>query len=295
MHKGLQALNSEHSQIVTLRKGLLVRTAQINTAQHITTDMCALPGLKLALVVDGCADFAFNGLDCVLGKTLGTDKNTGALINLVRPELCVQHCQPQTYAKTLSVYFSHDWLLQSLQNTPAQRLNILEQHLSVHMWEPSKKALVIAQQILLTPVSGCGVPKLFLESRCIELISEALLSLLDSAPHCAGAMISPDERLIRAKALLDNCNCEPFSLQAIAERVGMSISSLQRHFQRHFHISVAQYHRQQRLKRAIDALKNEHITIGQAADLAGYSNTANFSTAVKKEYGATPKQLQNTL
>ena len=75
----------------------------------------------------------------------------------------------------------------------------------------------------------------------------------------------------------------------------MSISSLQRHFQRHFHISVAQYHRQQRLKRAIDALKNEHITIGQAADLAGYSNTANFSTAVKKEYGATPKQLQNTL
>ncbi|MDY0206479.1 MAG: helix-turn-helix transcriptional regulator [Pseudomonas sp.] len=81
--------------------------------------------------------------------------------------------------------------------------------------------------------------------------------------------------------------------QDIAQQVGMSTSSLQRHFRNNFHLSVTQYHRQQRLRRALHSLQKDQISINQAAELAGYSTTGNFSTAVKKEFGVTPKQLQS--
>lgn len=280
-------------QVITLRSGLILHTANIHNLHRVITQATLRPSIKLAIVVDGQADISFDEQHFLLGNTPNTQGNTASLISLTRPTLFERRGSTQAYEKTVSISFSRDWVLESLPGAPKQLLDFIDQHLSAHLWQPSKKALAIAQQILATPSALFGMHQLFLESRCIELISEALFSLLRLTPPCTGQTISIDQRLMQAKLLLDSHQLTDLSSQDIAQHIGMSTSSLQRHFRRSFNLSVTQYQRQQRLKHALHSLQKDQISISQAAELAGYSTTGNFSTAVKKEFGVTPKQFQN--
>ena len=280
-------------QVISLRPGLIVHMVDVHNLQNMITQATVLPSMKLAIVVDGQADISFDQQRFVLGNSSKPKRNTASLLNLTRPTRFERRGVALAYEKTVSISFSHDWLLESLPSAPQQLLDFIEQHLSSHLWQPSKKALAIAQQIIATPSIGSGLHQLFLESRCIELISEALSSLLKQTPPCVGTTTAIYQRLMQAKSLLENPQLTHLVLQDIAQQVGMSTSSLQRHFRRSFNLSLTQYHRQQRLRRALHALQKDQFSISQAAELAGYSTTGNFSTAVKKEFGVTPKQLQS--
>ncbi len=280
-------------QVTALRPGLILHTANVHNLHRMTTQATLLPSIKLAIVVDGQADISFGEQRFVLGSSASQPGNTASLISLIRPTRFERRGLAHAHEKTVSISFSREWVLESLPSAPQQLLAFFEQHLSSHLWHPSKKALAIAQQILTTPPVLFGMHQLFLESRCIELISEALFSLLKLTPPCASEITSIDQRLMQAKSLLDSPQFSHLSTDDIAQQIGMSTSSLQRHFRRSFHLSVTQYHRQQRLRRALHSLQKDQINISQAAELAGYSNTANFATAVKKEFGVTPKQFQN--
>ena len=281
-------------QVIALRTGLIVHTVDVHNLQNMVTQATLVPSLKLAIVVDGQADISFDQQRFVLGNSSTAQRNTASLISLTRPTRFERRGVALANEKTVSISFSRDWLLASWPNAPQQLLDFIEQHLSSHLWQPSKKALAIAQQIVATPSIDSGLHQLFLESRCIELISEALLSLLKQTQPYTTASTCIDQRLLQAKALLENPELTHLVPEQIAQQVGMSTSSLQRHFRRSFNLSLTQYHRQQRLRRALHALQKNQISISQAAELAGYSTTGNFSTAVKKEFGVTPTQLQNT-
>lgn len=280
-------------QVIALRHGLILHTANVHNLHEVITQATLMPSIKLAIVIEGQADISFDQQHFVLGRSSDQHCNTASLVSLTRPTRFERRGLSQGYEKTVSISFSHAWLLDSLPSIPKQLLPFLEQHLSSHLWQPSKKALTIAQQILTTPPTLLGMHHLFLESRCIELISEALFSLIKPTPSYARETPPINQQLMQAKLLLDNPQFAHLSPADIAQHIGMSISSLQRYFRSNFHVSVAQYHRQQRLKRALLSLQKDQINISQAADIAGYSNAANFATAVKKEFGVTPKQFQN--
>ena len=79
------------------------------------------------------------------------------------------------------------------------------------------------------------------------------------------------------------------SLDAIADHVGMHVSTLQRHFRLQYGTSVVECARDARLLRARRALERDRVSVGQAAELAGYSSPANFATAYRRRFGVPPK------
>lgn len=78
------------------------------------------------------------------------------------------------------------------------------------------------------------------------------------------------------------------SLSELAAIAGMSISTLKRKFQTTTGQSVFGFVRDTRLERARLALESGERTVKQAAWLAGYAHTNNFSAAYRRKYGRSP-------
>jgi AraC-like DNA-binding protein len=58
-------------------------------------------------------------------------------------------------------------------------------------------------------------------------------------------------------------------------------------------MSIFDYLRESRLKRAALAIEKKGHSIAYAAAIAGYSSAANFSTAFRKYFGISPKALKS--
>lgn len=72
---------------------------------------------------------------------------------------------------------------------------------------------------------------------------------------------------------------------------GMSVRSLSRHFKQMFGSTVLGYVSGRRINSARAALERDEFTLDQAAYVAGFDHTANFSTAFRKRYGYPQAQF----
>ena len=84
------------------------------------------------------------------------------------------------------------------------------------------------------------------------------------------------------------------TIDLISGEVGASPSTVQRRFKEHFGVTVFDFVREKRLEAARAALANERVPVGTAAYLAGYNHVSSFTTAFRKAYGLTPKQVRNS-
>ncbi len=149
------------------------------------------------------------------------------------------------------------------------------------------------RQIIECPYSGAS-RKLFLESRCLELLAYQLEQLYGSGDFSGEAYIPgslhPSEKSGIEKVrrlLLDNLGNPP-NLDDLAEFAGMSHPKLNRCFRRFYGKTVFQYLRDERLKKARVLIENQGRTVTEAAYLVGYSSLSHFSKAYKHHYGISP-------
>ncbi|MBQ1558305.1 MAG: helix-turn-helix domain-containing protein, partial [Pseudomonas sp.] len=56
--------------------------------------------------------------------------------------------------------------------------------------------------------------------------------------------------------------------------------------------TIAAYLRRQRLARAYQAMRQQGLSVEDAANLAGYEHLSSFSAAFKREYGFPPSQAR---
>jgi AraC-like DNA-binding protein len=78
----------------------------------------------------------------------------------------------------------------------------------------------------------------------------------------------------------------------VAREAGMSISGLQRLFHAAHGASVLEFARTRRLLRAREALEQGTVSVTEAALSAGYTTSANFATAFKRQFGISPKDAR---
>jgi AraC-like DNA-binding protein len=72
----------------------------------------------------------------------------------------------------------------------------------------------------------------------------------------------------------------------------MNPGSLQRAFRALHGVTIFEYVRACKLDRARDALERDNISVGEAAHLVGYRTLGNFSTAFRRRFGITPRQIR---
>lgn len=84
------------------------------------------------------------------------------------------------------------------------------------------------------------------------------------------------------------------SISNLALQIGVSPSSLRRHFSGSFGTGPQKYIRKRRLEEAAKLLANPKISIAEVATLVGYENFGSFSEAFKKQFGSTPSEYRKT-
>ena len=94
-----------------------------------------------------------------------------------------------------------------------------------------------------------------------------------------------------AREILDESRRAP-TLDELARRVGVNRNKLAVGFKHVFGMTVGAYHRDRRLERAYDMLRNPDISIGRVADEAGYRDAGSFTKAFKNRYGVLPSELR---
>lgn len=106
----------------------------------------------------------------------------------------------------------------------------------------------------------------------------------------------PTTEDIRLNAItkdLRNRLSEPVSLEAIAEKFGLSVRSLTRLFRNGLRISFTQYVKMLRIIRAMELLKDTGLTITEIAYEVGYSNISAFSNTFSQLTNMRPTEFRS--
>ena len=95
-------------------------------------------------------------------------------------------------------------------------------------------------------------------------------------------------RVARAVAWLREHYAQPLRIEALAERVGMSESSLHHHFKAVTNMTPMQYQKQLRLYKARRLMLVEGLDVGAASFNVGYQSPSQFSREYRRFYGLPP-------
>ncbi|SSB96596.1 DNA-binding response regulator, OmpR family, contains REC and winged-helix (wHTH) domain [Pseudomonas sp. 43mfcvi1.1] len=106
-----------------------------------------------------------------------------------------------------------------------------------------------------------------------------------------------DEIVLRVvMRLIDEHLDDMPSLVQLAQKVGTHEKRLSRIFREHLGLTVFAYIRDARLRRGQALLSESALSVQDVADLVGFRNACNFTTAFRQRIGMTPSQFrQQTL
>jgi AraC-like DNA-binding protein len=297
------ALLAGHLQAWQVQPGLWLHGVEARDLRTMSTRSPAVPGLHLVVLLEGCVDVAFGnqGLQLQVAPSSPAGAHAqacGAVIHSRPGDLFTRHWRRGKFERKLSITVQPQWFAaQSLpMAAPAMLRHWMEQQvLAIEPWQPSPRAVAVAEQIIQLAREGSA--PLLLASRTLELVHEALQALDVAEPEPAPTVLGVREhrRMARLKALLDSGGDGCRTLAEIAREVGLSASALQRQFRQAYGSSIDEYRREQRLERAWAALEQTGCNVSEVAHAAGYTSAANFSTAFKRRFGISPKLVRARL
>ncbi|NEO26464.1 MAG: helix-turn-helix transcriptional regulator, partial [Kamptonema sp. SIO4C4] len=136
--------------------------------------------------------------------------------------------------------------------------------------------------------------QLYLESKCLELISLKLEQIKGQKPQQTKARsLNPDdiERIHWAKAILIANPDNPPSLLELARQVSLNDYKLKQGFRQVFGTTVFGYLHQYRMEKARQLLLERQSTVKEVARAVGYANQSHFAAAFRKRFGVNPKSF----
>ena len=83
---------------------------------------------------------------------------------------------------------------------------------------------------------------------------------------------------------------EPVSIEAMAEKIGLSPGYVRSIFKNSKGMTVKTYLSEYRLEKACSLLKNTSLGVGRIGQLVGYDNVSYFCSIFQKRYGKTPNE-----
>jgi len=127
------------------------------------------------------------------------------------------------------------------------------------------------------------------------LFTEEILYRLLTGP-CALRLLSlsradtPARSVLLATRWLRDNFAEPFRVEDLARRVGMSASSLHHHFKAQTTLSPLQYQKQIRLNEARRLIVVDKLDVGGASQTVGYQSASQFTRDYGRMFGQPPSR-----
>lgn len=111
----------------------------------------------------------------------------------------------------------------------------------------------------------------------------------DMAPHS-----SVDDNDERMEQVVMAAMAENLSLEELAERCYVSVSTFKRRFRRRFSLSPHRWFILRRLDLAYRLILATDLAVTEVARLCGFTNPSHFISAFKRHYKSTPSTLRRT-
>ncbi len=158
----------------------------------------------------------------------------------------------------------------------------------------STKARSLLHELNLSQYTGAGA-MMFAESKALELLSIYFPLFLceHEEPNGKNNYFSKTDRqkIEKAHELIVKYMDSPPSLLALSKMAGINDFKLKKGFKEQYGESVFAYLRRLKLERAKEQLLSGQYNVGQAASIAGYTNTSHFAEAFRKLFGVNPSIL----
>lgn len=274
--------------------GLEVHCAQARDLRNLRSRVSVAPGLRITVLLVGSVDVSFGSQRVDLSAGRRQAAACGMMVGTTRQETFERRWQRGKHERKVSLFLSSEWLhrqgLADAGTDPGVR-SFLDRNLALQPWQPSPRAVALAEQLMQLTAGPAPLGRLLINSRAVELAHEALGSLTDHAGN-AGLRPCQHERLARLRDFLASDAALELSLDEIARWAGLSASALQRHFRAAYGTSIVEFRRDARLQKARIGLEQRGLSVSQAAHVAGYNSAANFATAFKRRFGLSPKLVR---
>ncbi|WP_299506418.1 AraC family transcriptional regulator [uncultured Roseobacter sp.] len=260
--------------------GQTVHQSRIARETEFETSFIAETGLLVSIVLDGRLTFSLDG-HAYDFRTSGQPLAV-AWANLKPVEVTRRTAQPDHLVKvqvhTPLSFFDLTW--------KAGIGQILGTHGKVISWSPGLAASEAAGGL----IKGKDVSEPRSRMAASRFAVEALDSLLE---HLEAQGDAASSRIAAARAYVEQTASEHPRLSDIAVATGFSVSSLQRIYRDTYGMTVIEHQRRLVLEQALRALRSGHISVAQAARIAGYRSPSNFSSAFAKEFGKPPSRIKS--
>lgn len=129
-----------------------------------------------------------------------------------------------------------------------------------------------------------------------ELLAEILSALFfgteKSATQLGVRTTRVRRRLYEAARILDATLAQPPTIDQLARLVGVNRTTLKAEFKALFGSTIHQYQSTRRMKEALRLIKETDFPIGQIAEELGFAQLSQFSTAVRRYAGSSPRELR---
>lgn len=99
-------------------------------------------------------------------------------------------------------------------------------------------------------------------------------------------------QLLQAKEILAGNLESPPSLSELSRQIGLNTYKLKKNFKELFGVPVFKYLQQERLNKAHELLRNDDLTVQEAAWHVGYDSLSSFSNAFAKKFGFRPSEIK---
>jgi AraC-like DNA-binding protein len=280
--------------ITHLRDGMSLHCTDVVHLHDMATQL-VMPdeSVKVLLKLEGNAQVVMGQQTLPLDAGDGRSAvPRGAVVTLNGPDSFQRHSRAGTRQRMVVLTLKPAWF-----DAAGLSQALFREHLRVHLWQPTARAVALAKQLIHPLGLDSPMQRLHQESRALELIVEALSGPM-AEPATATATRLPasaEQRVCRLRQLLDSGEADHWDMPTIARSIGCNANTLQQQFRLVCGQTIFDYLRQQRLQRAAQALQRDGSSVAQAAEIAGYSSQANFSTAFRRQYGIQPKFYRTRL
>lgn len=290
------ALQTHRKNLRELRPGFHLHADEACEQQHLDAQSEVGPGLRLIFLLEGALDISYG--DARVQLTSTGQAPCACLVSVAEAEQFTRRLRPGTYSRRVTVGLEHHWIEQlsaGVQDTSHTLEAFRTSHLATLQWQLSARSVALAEQIVRPPAMQPLLQNLYLECRSLELVSEAVNTLYlrtgNSSANLMAPIVRPRQyqRMREFHAFLDSGQADAMSMDELAKQFGINANSLQRQFRAVFGTTIFEHLRENRLLRARQALEDDGVSVSQAAMIAGYTSAANFATAYRRRFGASPK------
>jgi len=193
----------------------------------------------------------------------------------------------------LTIELSSDWLqnkagLTEKDLTPAARAFLNSRRPPDSAVTPLSDSLTnLVEQVQHPTLSG-GALHLWYHAKVLEVVSETLYEQPKTEFFCTRQKRIAEERVRRVKTILQKRLEEPPSLVDLGKEIGCSPFYLCRTFSQHCGMTISQYLRKVRMKRAAEMLRSGEFNVTETAVAVGYSSLSHFSKVFSETYQTFP-------